>query len=125
MRILFIHTHLRIFHFSVLGINHKKKKGEEVPQNDLQLKKQKCADILQMPVISMDNSSLKNSQRANEGDEESFKNGHWAYHDKKNSASRCKLPTCKYLTHVFCEKCEKHLCFTRERNCFVAYHKKN
>lgn len=84
-----------------------------------------------MPVVFGDNATLKFIQKANEDDEESSQSvrydekGHWPYQDQKHSATCCKLPTCKGFTHVFCEKCGKYLCFTRGRNCFVAYHKKN
>lgn len=102
-----------------------------MPQDDLQLQKQKCVDNLQMSAICEENSNLKTIQRTSESDKESsrstdykesFEKRHMPFHDKKRSASRCKLPKCKLLTHVYCEKCEKHLCFNKDRNCFVAHH---
>lgn len=92
---------------------------------------QKCADYQQMPVECKADLSSNIFQKVNDSFEESSKSerydeiGHWPYQDQKHSASRCKLPPCKNFTHVYCGKCERHLCFTRGRNCFVAYHKKN
>lgn len=46
--------------------------------------------------------------------------------DEKKSATRCKNPECKnQSTHVYCEKCNVHLCLTIKRNCFYKFHKKN
>lgn len=50
------------------------------------------------------------------------KYNHWPDNDKMNSRSRCKLPKCNLVTHVFCTKCNVHLCFTKNRNCFRKYH---
>lgn len=54
---------------------------------------------------------------------ERFNNtGHWLEFDKNDSRSRCKLSGCGMLTHSFCTKCDVHLCFNRNRNCFRSYH---
>jgi hypothetical protein len=46
--------------------------------------------------------------------------GHFPqWSDKK---ARCKLPNCKSKTYVNCVKCETHLCFRRESNCFSKFH---
>lgn len=34
----------------------------------------------------------------------------------------CKVSNCKSKTQFFCQKYENHLCITKERNCFIAYH---
>lgn len=47
---------------------------------------------------------------------------HWMQFDKNHSRSRCKMTNCKYSTHVTCSKCEIHLCFSRQRNCFTTFH---
>lgn len=47
---------------------------------------------------------------------------HWLMYDRRNSRSLCKMPKCGMLTHAFCSKCNKHLCFNRDRNCFRQYH---
>lgn len=47
---------------------------------------------------------------------------HWVIYDDKNSRSRCKLPTCKFFSHLYCQKCDTHLCLTSKRNCFYKYH---
>lgn len=47
---------------------------------------------------------------------------HWLEFDDSNSRSLCKLPGCRMLTHSFCSKCNIHLCFNRNRNCFRRYH---
>lgn len=51
--------------------------------------------------------------------------GHFPLHENKQSASRCKLLGCKGTSRIFCEKCKVHLCLTKQKNCFVAFHKKN
>lgn len=38
--------------------------------------------------------------------------------------SRCKMENCDKKTFMMCEKCEVHLCITKERNCFEKFHKK-
>lgn len=35
---------------------------------------------------------------------------------------RCKNEGCSKQTNVFCIKCNVHLCFVPERNCFLNYH---
>lgn len=47
---------------------------------------------------------------------------HWPFYDEKKSRSRCKMPGCIFFTHVFCTKCEIHLCLTSKRNCFYSMH---
>lgn len=37
---------------------------------------------------------------------------------------RCKLETCNLKAQVICPKCQVHLCFTRNNNCYKAYHTK-
>lgn len=49
---------------------------------------------------------------------------HFANHDGKLSASRCKYEKCNLKTHVYCVKCDVHLCFTTGRNCFFEFHHK-
>ncbi|XP_064483045.1 piggyBac transposable element-derived protein 3-like [Ornithodoros turicata] len=43
---------------------------------------------------------------------------HWPEYDARKL--RCRQ--CHALTKVMCTKCNVHLCFVPERNCFVAYH---
>lgn len=47
---------------------------------------------------------------------------HWVLYDDKNCRSRCKLPNCKFFSHLYCQKCDKHFCLTSKRNCFYDYH---
>lgn len=47
---------------------------------------------------------------------------HWPFYDKKKSRTRCKMPGCSFFTHIFCTKCEIHLCLTSKRNCFYSMH---
>lgn len=42
--------------------------------------------------------------------------------DKKNDATRCKNKGCKGKTHVFCVKCNVHLCLSSNRNCYFDFH---
>lgn len=49
---------------------------------------------------------------------------HLPEYDKKKEATRCKKTGCKGKTHVYCKKCEIHLCFTSDRNCFRTFHQK-
>lgn len=45
---------------------------------------------------------------------------HWIQYDP--SRQRCKLPNCKGLSHYKCSKCGVHLCFTKNKNCFMVFH---
>ncbi|KAL7396481.1 hypothetical protein ABVT39_006460 [Epinephelus coioides] len=47
---------------------------------------------------------------------------HMPNYDEKKEATRCKMPNCTGKTHVFCDKCNIHLCFVPQRNCFKAAH---
>uniref|UniRef100_A0A3B4VA40 PiggyBac transposable element-derived protein domain-containing protein n=1 Tax=Seriola dumerili TaxID=41447 RepID=A0A3B4VA40_SERDU len=49
---------------------------------------------------------------------------HMPNYDEKKEATRCKKPYCTGKTHVFCDKCNIHLCFVPHRNCFKAAHRK-
>lgn len=51
---------------------------------------------------------------------------HFPQIDKSRSV-RCKNEDCGNKTSVFCIKCNVHLCFMEERNCFMDFHliKKN
>ncbi|KAM4580374.1 piggyBac transposable element-derived protein 3-like [Odontesthes bonariensis] len=49
---------------------------------------------------------------------------HMPNYDVKKEATRCKMPYCAGKTHVFCDKCNIHLCFVPHRNCFKASHRK-
>lgn len=40
----------------------------------------------------------------------------------KSSRQRCKLPTCKHLSYIQCEKCGVHLCLNKNNNCFKTFH---
>lgn len=42
--------------------------------------------------------------------------------DDNKEATRCKNSNCKGKTHVFCIKCNVHLCFVKGRNCFKNFH---
>lgn len=50
---------------------------------------------------------------------------HWPFYDQKSSRSLCKIKNCQNRTHVYCEKCDIHLCFNATRNCFYEYHTQN
>jgi len=45
--------------------------------------------------------------------------GHWPVHAEKKQ--RCKL-CIKAYSRVKCVSCEKALCLTKDKNCFIAYH---
>lgn len=47
---------------------------------------------------------------------------HFAKHDSKPDNTRCKYEECKFKTHIYCTKCNVHLCILSNRNCFFAYH---
>ena len=47
--------------------------------------------------------------------------GHWpVFRDKKNKCRFCKTG----IIRTSCMKCEVHLCFTGERNCFYEFHQR-
>uniref|UniRef100_A0A672KZ53 PiggyBac transposable element-derived protein domain-containing protein n=1 Tax=Sinocyclocheilus grahami TaxID=75366 RepID=A0A672KZ53_SINGR len=49
---------------------------------------------------------------------------HMPNYYEKTEATRCKRPYCTGKTHVFCDKCNIHLCFVPHRNGFKAAHRK-
>ena len=49
---------------------------------------------------------------------------HWPQYAQTRRT--CKLEGCKGITSYICEKCNVHLCIpTKEKNCFVSFHKRN
>lgn len=47
---------------------------------------------------------------------------HLPEHDQKTEPTRCK--SCiSHRTHFMCQKCKVHLCITKNRNCFIDFHK--
>lgn len=89
---------------------------EEEENDSKKMKKEK-------PEISNKKNNSKKNEKNNNSRYDNI--SHWPVHDTKKSASRCKNENCKQFTHVYCEKCDKHLCFTSSRNCFKDYHMKN
>ena len=49
---------------------------------------------------------------------------HMPEHDQKKEATRCKYNRCNQRSHIYCIKCNVHLCLNRERNCFSNFHMK-
>lgn len=48
---------------------------------------------------------------------------HMPIFDSAKKSSQCKNVHCKNKkTHFMCQKCNVHLCITRERNCFLEFH---
>ncbi|XP_060846578.1 piggyBac transposable element-derived protein 3-like [Rhopalosiphum padi] len=47
---------------------------------------------------------------------------HFPEFDTKGHTSRCKNPGCKRKTHIFCIKCNIHLCLDGTSNCFYNFH---
>lgn len=45
--------------------------------------------------------------------------------DNSKNGSRCKNENCEFKTHVFCTKCQVHLCLIKGRNCFKKFHTLN
>lgn len=106
--------------------------NEQTPINDLQrLALENKND--QIPIEDQACAISKEDQSVNDNEEKSTQTDsyseikHLAYQDdeEKTFGSRCKLPKCRYFTHVFCKDCNKYFCLTRKRNCFAAYHLKN
>lgn len=48
--------------------------------------------------------------------------GHLPAKENWDNATRCKLESCKKKSHVYCTKCNVHLCLEAERNCFLKFH---
>lgn len=47
---------------------------------------------------------------------------HLPNYDSKKESTRCKATGCKGRTHVYCKKCNVHLCFTTKSNFFrISY----
>lgn len=44
--------------------------------------------------------------------------------DMNKEATRCKMHQCGGRTHIYCDKCNVHLCLTRNKNCFAQFHRK-
>lgn len=48
---------------------------------------------------------------------------HLPVHSGKKEAGRCKENGCKGKSHFRCLKCEVYLCLSKDRNCFLKFHK--
>lgn len=48
--------------------------------------------------------------------------GHFPAYDDIKETTRCKNKKCTGKTHVVCNKCKIHLCFTPKKNCFSNFH---
>lgn len=99
----------------IVGHNDKPNKSNDL----VQMPKEK----LQKPTLQVSKHTSKKYKMKEQLNEERFDNiSHWPDHDELKSASRCKNINCKQFTHVLCDKCKVHLCFTKNRNCFREYH---
>lgn len=48
--------------------------------------------------------------------------GHFAKFDDEKNATRCKKENCESRTHMFCVKCNVHLCIAKNKHCFYDFH---
>lgn len=48
--------------------------------------------------------------------------GHLAKFDNQENGTRCKKENCKSRTHMYCVKCNVHLCVAKDKNCFHDFH---
>lgn len=48
---------------------------------------------------------------------------HMPHLDGNKEGKRCKYAKCNRKTHFYCDKCGVHLCITKDRNCFVDFHR--
>ncbi|KAE9522588.1 hypothetical protein AGLY_017010 [Aphis glycines] len=57
--------------------------------------------------------------------EETIKDGfdHMPTFDNKQNSTRCKNAPCTFKTHVYCDKCNIHLCFIPGRECYRQKHR--
>lgn len=80
-----------------------------------------------IPPCTSTPSSSKKTKR-NEFEVKPFKEiqtdlvDHFPEYDNKKEATRCKNIMCQGKTHVYCIKCNVHLCFVKNRNCFKTFH---
>ena len=47
---------------------------------------------------------------------------HFPEHDVDKQGSRCKMTGCHGRSKIFCGKCDVHLCFNGNKNCFKKFH---
>ena len=47
---------------------------------------------------------------------------HLPLHENGVLPTRCKFPECKGRSRIKCEKCNVHLCLSKEKNCFRSFH---
>lgn len=50
---------------------------------------------------------------------------HEHFPEISEAATKCKKENCKKKTFIYCTKCENHLCFVEDRNCFTNFHFSN
>jgi len=57
--------------------------------------------------------------------EETIKDGfdHMPTFDNKQNSTRCKNAPCTFKTHVYCDKCNIHLCLIPGRECYRQKHR--
>lgn len=49
-------------------------------------------------------------------------NGHYPLYNGLKEATWCEHAACGWKIHIKCKKCNIHLCFVKNRNCFKNYH---
>lgn len=48
--------------------------------------------------------------------------GHFPKFDEQKNATRCKNENCAARTHMYCVKCNVHLCIAKNKDCFNDFH---
>lgn len=56
------------------------------------------------------------------GDERYDHIDHWVISTVSEHKCRQRCKNCQHHTYYYCQKCQKHLCFTSNKNCFREYH---
>lgn len=76
----------------------------------------------------MNNNDTKKLKRSNEKrpphEVRYDQRGHFVKFDDEKNATRCKNENCKTKsrTHMYCVKCNVHLCVAKGQNCFYDFH---
>lgn len=88
-----------------------------------------AANLTLDPSTSQNSNQKKDTDKLKRSNEKRPSNelrydqrGHLPKFDQQKNATRCKKENCESRTHVYCVKCNVHLCIAKNKHCFNDFH---